>query len=285
MSDKDPIVDLFERKLKNAEFKVDPSAWTNIASQLPSVSAPVAKGGMTLASKVIIAAGTTIAITLITASVYIYKNKEEKQSDSIPAVVQQTDENNIIEVEPETPLKGTEIKETPKRIEVITSQDEGVKNEFSIPANETLTIQSIDEIIEQERLVQEDILIEEFIETENKELVAIEESESVEKEEGVVLDELNQQIEIKVPNVFTPNNDGQNDTYHLTYEGNIENVSVVIFNSKGEIVFRSSEPNFNWDGTNLFGDQCPTGKYIFMMTGEDENGNEVLENRDFQLLR
>lgn len=283
MSDKDPIVDLFKRKLKNAEFKVDPSAWTNIASQLPSVSAPAVTGGMTLASKVIIAASTIITIT--TVSIYFIKSTEEKKSYSIQAVVQQPDEDKMVEAEPETPLKGTEIKEIPKSKEATTSHDEEVKNEYFIPANETLTIQSINDIIEQERLVQEDKLIEEFIETENKELVVLEESESVETEEKVVVEEINQKIEIKIPNVFTPNNDGQNDTYHLTFEGNIENVSVVIFNSKGEIVFRSSEPNFNWDGTNLFGDQCPTGKYIFMMTGEDENGNEVLENRDFQLLR
>ena len=96
---------------------------------------------------------------------------------------------------------------------------------------------------------------------------------------------IEEKAEVTIPNVFTPNNDGQNDLYHISYSGEMNDVSVVIFNSKGEVVYKSIDPNFNWNGRNMMDEPCPSGGYLFMLTAKDQQGNNILESRDFQLLR
>lgn len=54
---------------------------------------------------------------------------------------------------------------------------------------------------------------------------------------------------IYVPNTFTPNNDGVNDNFSLSWQHiNPERFEIIIFNRWGEEVYRSSDPNFIWDG-------------------------------------
>ena len=56
-------------------------------------------------------------------------------------------------------------------------------------------------------------------------------------------------LDLIIPNAFTPNNDGQNDTWEI---GNIkghENANVQIFNSRGIVLFSSNHYKSSWDGT------------------------------------
>lgn len=53
-----------------------------------------------------------------------------------------------------------------------------------------------------------------------------------------------------IPNVFTPNGDGTNDTWQIF--GNlpgIKQIEVKVFNRWGEKVFESTDINFAWDGS------------------------------------
>lgn len=53
-----------------------------------------------------------------------------------------------------------------------------------------------------------------------------------------------------VPNTISPSNtDGINDYFRFYYVGNIVFDEVYIFNRWGEIVFFSTDPNFQWDGS------------------------------------
>lgn len=55
---------------------------------------------------------------------------------------------------------------------------------------------------------------------------------------------------IFIPNAFTPNKDGNNDFFQLY--GNLpalEYVDVMVFDRIGEMVFKSNDLNFKWDGT------------------------------------
>jgi gliding motility-associated-like protein len=53
----------------------------------------------------------------------------------------------------------------------------------------------------------------------------------------------------QLPNVFTPNGDGHNDTY-LSYNLNnaIEKVNMKIFNRYGQLVYETADPAINWNG-------------------------------------
>ena len=51
-----------------------------------------------------------------------------------------------------------------------------------------------------------------------------------------------------VPNVFTPNGDGLNDTFEPKMS-NIESYKIMIFNRWGDLIFTSYDPSNQWDGT------------------------------------
>jgi hypothetical protein len=58
-------------------------------------------------------------------------------------------------------------------------------------------------------------------------------------------------VEMFIPNTFTHNQDGVNDSYRFGYHGVIENFEVEIVNRWGERVFYSEDPDFIWDANNL----------------------------------
>ena len=67
------------------------------------------------------------------------------------------------------------------------------------------------------------------------------------------------------PNIFTPNSDGINDYFQaimpIKY---IDNIELYILNRWGEVVFKTIDPKFLWDGTAEESQQdCPSGTYYF----------------------
>jgi gliding motility-associated-like protein len=51
-----------------------------------------------------------------------------------------------------------------------------------------------------------------------------------------------------LPNVFSPNNDGENDIYRPLRTSFVERVDMRIFNRWGLLVFQTEDPDINWDG-------------------------------------
>jgi len=80
-----------------------------------------------------------------------------------------------------------------------------------------------------------------------------------------------------IPNVFTPNEDGINDTYHIAGISNpcSDNISVEIYSRWGTKVFESSVPTFNWDGKSTNGQKVSAGTYFIIIKGTF--GNEVID--------
>ena len=86
--------------------------------------------------------------------------------------------------------------------------------------------------------------------------------------------------DFEIPNVFTPNNDFENDwliahipmcicnedgsTRHLGECGIVSKIDMRIYNRAGKLVFKTDEPCINWDGKDMDGNQTvPTGVYIY----------------------
>jgi gliding motility-associated-like protein len=53
----------------------------------------------------------------------------------------------------------------------------------------------------------------------------------------------------KIPNVFTPNGDNINDRLLAKTSGLVEKVDFKLFNRNGLLLFRTSDPRIDWDGT------------------------------------
>lgn len=67
-----------------------------------------------------------------------------------------------------------------------------------------------------------------------------------------------------VPNVFTPNGDGENDSF--IYDGDYyQDFSIQIFNQWGRNIYESDDPERYWDGT-FEGREVPEGVYVYLIT-------------------
>ncbi|HXP53177.1 MAG TPA: gliding motility-associated C-terminal domain-containing protein, partial [Bacteroidia bacterium] len=67
-----------------------------------------------------------------------------------------------------------------------------------------------------------------------------------------------------VPNVFTPNNDGQNDTFLIKafYESTY---NIEIYNRWGILVYKSTDPNSPWTGKDESGQMVSDGVYYYII--------------------
>jgi gliding motility-associated-like protein len=74
-----------------------------------------------------------------------------------------------------------------------------------------------------------------------------------------------------IPNIITPNNDGYNDKFRITYEGISEVKQIYIFNRWGEQIFASKDPDRAWDGT-FNGVLCNPGVYVYVIEATCVNG-------------
>jgi gliding motility-associated-like protein len=81
---------------------------------------------------------------------------------------------------------------------------------------------------------------------------------------------------LRIPNVFTPNGDGDNDQFRISVPGKIyECVDLNIYNRWGQLMFTSTGNNLQWDGHTTAGEKCPEGTYMFIMevNGEKHSGS------------
>lgn len=65
------------------------------------------------------------------------------------------------------------------------------------------------------------------------------------------------------PNIFIPGADGDNAHFKLHSVNNFENFHIYIYNRRGELVFESEDPLFEWDGTYK-GQNCPQDAYVYV---------------------
>ena len=76
-----------------------------------------------------------------------------------------------------------------------------------------------------------------------------------------------------IPNTFTPNNDGINDTWRIDHLNTYPNNRVQVFTRTGQLVFESRGYNTPWDGT-IKGKPLPFDTYYYII--EPGNGRDPL---------
>jgi gliding motility-associated-like protein len=82
-------------------------------------------------------------------------------------------------------------------------------------------------------------------------------------------------VSVIIPNVFSPNGDGQNDLFNVTGEG-IISVKASIYNRWGSLMFSTEDlTNHGWDGRTTAGTECSEGTYFYLMEVETLNESET----------
>lgn len=76
-----------------------------------------------------------------------------------------------------------------------------------------------------------------------------------------------------IPNCFTPNGDGINESFNVVYE-NIKDYKIVIFNRWGQLLFESGNLNEGWDG-RYNQQMCPQGTYFYLINFKTDCGSGI----------
>jgi gliding motility-associated-like protein len=88
---------------------------------------------------------------------------------------------------------------------------------------------------------------------------------------------------VYVPNAFTPNGDGKNDTF-LAYSNNMQKIMLSVYNQWGELIYRTTDKSAGWDGTYKGHDQ-PVGVYVYYLEATMIDGHSVNKKGTVTLLR
>jgi len=79
-----------------------------------------------------------------------------------------------------------------------------------------------------------------------------------------------------IPNAFTPNGDGLNDTFGAVGEG-ITEYDMQIFNRWGNLIFESNEIKIRWDGY-YHNEMAPLGVYVYKISAKGPSTNGKSKN-------
>lgn len=89
---------------------------------------------------------------------------------------------------------------------------------------------------------------------------------------------------IFLPNVFSPNGDGQNDYFKVYGANCIEQFYLTIYNRWGEIVFITDDANNQWDGTHR-GAEENTGVFMYILNVKFSNDEMLEKSGSINLIR
>lgn len=86
-----------------------------------------------------------------------------------------------------------------------------------------------------------------------------------------------------VPNSFTPNYDGLNDSFQV--KGiNFKNFNMLIYNRWGEMIYETNDPLFGWDGTYK-GNECQQDIYVYMIRYYDLKNRVYYKTGHINLIK
>jgi len=80
-------------------------------------------------------------------------------------------------------------------------------------------------------------------------------------------------MSVYVPDAFTPNGDGINDTFGISGEA-IRDFTMRIYNRWGELIFESTNAAQHWDGSYK-GKVVPQGVYVYQLSAHAITGQHA----------
>lgn len=73
--------------------------------------------------------------------------------------------------------------------------------------------------------------------------------------------------EIQIPNIITPNNDGNNDNWKIS---NTSEIHTSIYNRWGIMIYEQNSKQISWDGRTTAGELCTDGVYYYMIETKEK---------------
>ena len=85
------------------------------------------------------------------------------------------------------------------------------------------------------------------------------------------------------PNVFTPNGDGENDTFDVSAFG-VTEITIHVYNRWGLEVYYKVAEKISWDGHTTSGEEVPEGTYFYVIKANFITSTQPLELKGYLLL-
>jgi gliding motility-associated-like protein len=80
----------------------------------------------------------------------------------------------------------------------------------------------------------------------------------------VMVNEFNCECDFYVPNSFTPNDDGKNESFHPVYYCDVKEYSILLFNRWGQMIYSSDQIESSWNG-KVKDRNAPEGIYLYVI--------------------
>ena len=90
-------------------------------------------------------------------------------------------------------------------------------------------------------------------------------------------------VNLFVPNAFTPNGDGLNDLFQVSHQL-ITEFNIIIFDRWGKLIFENNNPNFTWDGRDKKGAKMGEGVYTYRIIATDYRGAKRSSSGSIMLM-
>ncbi|MDW8416677.1 MAG: gliding motility-associated C-terminal domain-containing protein [Bacteroidia bacterium] len=87
-----------------------------------------------------------------------------------------------------------------------------------------------------------------------------------------------------IPNVFSPNGDGINDSWRITLNGSVRDIRWQVYDRWGVLIAQGQGTAARWDGTKG-GQPCPEGAYVYVVEVETLSGERFTRSGTVSLLR
>ena len=275
MSEKDTIKDLFSDKLNGLESKVRPEMWGNISSQLGGASVA---SGVSVLTKIVL--GVTAAAAVAVVGYFLLKGQKENQKPTTSTEKSPTSNG----------VKETNISEENQQTE--QQQDPILSLDFpqEITAEESSPISFDPETPQEYFDALETIVVEAEQETQQETQSRVsEQTQSVtETTEKEVIEVSTSSLEIILPNAFTPNGDGVNETLQLNIsEDKLTpgTFSFVVIDRLGKTVYQTTDIHFEWEGVSMNGEVVLAGDYLYYVTARDIKGKLITKYSTLHIVR
>lgn len=274
MEEKDLFNELLKTKLDNLESPVRADVWSNVASSITSTSSTVSTG-LSLLSK--IAIGVSIVAATVTGVLLSLADEKSQDENTVetPMQPEQVSKEKNQSLNPNVQSDSqNELKNTQENIKKISSpklifnkksdilSTQNISNTNGVIMDNTKGIQQQENKVEGQSntSIIQHVLVNNEIKPDESTTLNSSPINSVKSE-----------LEITLPNIFTPNGDGVNDELIVDLT-KLVGASIVVMNLKGQVIFTYQGSDFKWDGRDKNGDLVPDGSYMYFVTGDDNKG-------------
>ena len=291
MENHDKIKDLFADKLGNYQAPVNSELWSAISSQIATTT--VVTTSVSLATKLIIGIS---AAGIIGVGAYFFLDNEESP-DSIENVAVVSENKNLENSNEQVDVDEIEVS-SQEQIEksVPDSEREDVQNYSTPDKNHNVLLKDkqnerVEHHINKEKvgvLKEREESPRPFVNDRKPKVSDERMEETTDKSDKptVVVNAPNVEhkkssVEItKAPNVYSTKHDG---AFSIDYTGKFLDYSFVVLDLNNKIVFETNNPDFKWYGEMMNGDIIPAGRYFYLVSGRDEQGNKVSKSQQLDI--